>query len=245
MLLPKIKDKIIFRPGDLSGGFDKCWVPKSEEEKFWNSIYLILKGRLQFPLRQGKLNIDHYFGYFGYRFHPINLHPNYFHIGIDVMAGAGTNVYPVSQSVFEYSGFSELNGNYILLSHPEIKTEDGYTLHSMYIHLKSHNFRFNLFQKIIRELGGRKLTNIEIDPTTVIGEVGATGNIKGLVPHLHLQFEFRDSKRSVIAIDPMRAFGLGSSGNLTKSIQSLDEFKTFYTQHRQDLSPWSKLWDFR
>lgn len=241
-MLPAIKKDIMPRPGDLSGGFDVCSVPK--EGDLWEEVYNHLRRSLRSPIIAGTTDaIDPYFGYFGYRFHPVNLRPRYFHIGIDIMAEKNTAVYPVTQGVLEYAGFSALNGNYVLLSHPNIQTEDGYTLYSMYIHLETVNIRFTTIEKIIRELGGRRLTTKIITSDKSIGTVGATGNVRGLVPHLHLQLEFRDRERSIIAIDPARALGLSSGENLTKSLQSSQEFKGFYKQHRKNLTRWEGLWD--
>lgn len=244
MLLPSIYRKTILRPGFLPIEFDKCRTPNTEEKRFWNNFYDSLKNELQFPVKNSTDKIDPYFGYFGYRFHPVNLMPNYFHIGLDIMTETGMKIYPIAKSVFEYSGFSKLNGNYILLSHPELKTEDGYILYSMYLHLQKSYFHFNALQKIIRGLGGRSLTNIEINIFTSLGEAGATGNIKGLVPHLHLQLELRNKNGSIVAIDPAKALGLESKVNLTRQIKTIEEFKKFYDQNKEKLLKWSKLWNF-
>lgn len=244
MIFRAIKKQAIPRPGDLSGGFDKCLVPSPKEEKFWESIYAELKNQLQFPILGGEATVDPSFGYFGYRFHPVNFRPRYFHIGIDIMAEKNAPVRPVAKGVFEYSGFSNLNGNYLLISHPDIKTEDGFVLYSMYIHLEHFTMRFNLLEKIIRELGGRRITNKVIKSSDNIGEVGATGNIRGLVPHLHLQLEFRKSDGTVIAINPAQALGIASHENSTAQIKSLEEFKRFYQSNKINLSRWARLWDF-
>ena len=60
---------------------------------------------------------------------------------------SGRNIYPVLPGILEYSGYGAVNGHYILLSHPQIQTEDGYILHSMYCHLKKPLVKFNSYQK--------------------------------------------------------------------------------------------------
>ncbi len=244
MLIPAIKEYTIARPGNLSGGFDVCFVPKPEEEVFWRNLYEVIKGDVKSPLSRKGIEIDPYFGYFGYRFHPVIMRPDYFHIGIDMMARKGEMVYPVANAVLEYSGSSTLNGNYILLQHPEIKTEDGFTLHSMYMHLNTFFIEFTLLEKVMRELGAKKLTTKKIfTDGKPIGEVGATGNVRGIVPHLHLQMEFRNRAGVIIAIDPGKALGFTPQENFTKTIKSKAEFMDFYQQHKKNLIHWEGLWD--
>lgn len=244
MLLPAIQNKIVLRPGESFGVFEKCFVANPDEQEFLESFSSKFKNVFQYPVSDRFL-IDPFFGYFGERFHPVILKPKYFHIGIDIMAKAGVKVYPITDGFLEYSGFSRLNGNYVMLSHPEIRTQDGFTLYSLYLHLEKFYFRFNLFQKIVREVGLRKLVSIPTEKTKAIGEVGATGNIKGLVPHIHLQLEFRDEKRNVVAVDPVLMFGFYSKKNLTALISSSAEFQRFAADNASKLNPWSKLWDFK
>ena len=88
----------------------------------------------------------------------------------------------------------------------------------------------------------KKFATIPISLKDFIGEAGATGNVRGLVPHLHLQIEFRDKNGTIIAVDPILAFGIEKKENLTASISSLEEFWKFYKNHGDNLLPWSKLW---
>lgn len=244
MILPSIREKTILRPGDLSGGFSKCLIPKKDTDFFWGEVYKQLKEVLSSPLSKNIYSIDPDFGYFGYRFHPVNLKPNYFHIGIDIMGEKGESVFSTYEGIFEYSGFSNLNGNYVLLGHPEIKTQDGFVLYSVYMHLDRFFYSFRLFEKILRVMGMRKITDRKIEKFVVLGEVGATGNIKGFVPHLHFQLEFRSEDGVIIAIDPARALGLDVKKNLTKSISSVEDFKKYYQENKARLSKWAPLWNF-
>lgn len=243
MKLPAIKNKVVFRPGETFGRFDRCFVQNPIEMKFWGDFYYRLLEMLQCPVLERSLKIDPYFGYFGERFHPVILKPKYFHIGIDAMVDKGVKIYPVANGVLEYSGFSELNGNYVMISHPQITTQDGFTLYSFYLHLEKFYFHFNLLQKIFREIGMKRFAVILVNSKDSIGEVGATGNIRGLVPHFHFQLEFRDGKGVVIAIDPARALGIETKQNLTAPISSLEEFRRFCKNHGNKLLPWSKLWE--
>ena len=52
----------------------------------------------------------------------------------------------------EYAGFGSINGNYVFLSHPEITTEDGFTMCSLYIHLKNYKVRFGAPKKMLRKI---------------------------------------------------------------------------------------------
>lgn len=243
MKIPAIKDKTITRPGDVFGESGKCLVPALDQSEFWQKIYIDLSGELQYPILADRaFKIDPFFGYFGERFHPVVLRPKYFHIGIDVMTDKGVKIQPVADGLLEYSGFSELNGNYVMMSHPRVVTQDGFTLYSLYLHLEKFYFRFNLLQKIFREIGMKRFAAIPVNSKDFIGEVGATGNIRGLVSHLHVQLEFRDFKGTVIAVDPALALGMAARKNLTASISSVEEFWRFAKINVSKLSPWSKLW---
>ena len=194
MKLPAIKNKTVLRPGYIPARFSECLIPDLRELEFWQGIYAELSKVLKCPVVDCASKIDPFFGYFGYRFHPVNLKPKYFHIGIDIMAEKGTGVIAVADGFLEYSGFSKLNGNYAMISHPEIITQDEFILHSLYLHLEKFYLRFNIPQKIFREVGIKRFAVIPVSSKDSIGEVGATGNVRGLVPHIHLQMEFRDKK---------------------------------------------------
>ena len=242
MKLPAIKNKVIIRPGEALGRFNKCFVPNPIETDFWSDLHYRLAKMLQCPILECGQKIDSFFGYFGERFHPVALKPKYFHIGIDIMADSGTKISSITDGILEYSGFSELNGNYVMISHPHIITQDEFILHSLYLHLEKFYLRFNIPQKIFREVGMKRFAVISVSSKDSIGEVGATGNVRDLVPHIHLQMEFRDKKGTIIAVNPALALGVGTKENLTASISSLEEFRKFYKYCGNNLLPWSKLW---
>lgn len=235
-MLPSIKDKVIPRPGIISKKFTKCFVPNPSKEYFWNFLYQEIFKSVKSPIVDPK--IDPYFGNFGFRFHPIELIPNYFHIGVDIMAEKGTKVCPVANGLFEYSGYEEVNGKYVMISHPQIQTEDGFTLFSLYLHLQNYNFHFNIIKKIFRKMGFYSLTKIPIKENDIIGEVGDTGNAKS-IPHLHLQLEFRNKNGVIVAINPALALDLSFKENLTSKISDVKELKEF-AENNQAISKWIK-----
>lgn len=171
------------------------------------------------PLRGGvleKINDD--YGFFGSRFHPITLQPYYYHIGIALDARARQQVRPLFNGVLEYSGYGVLNGYYVILSHPNIQTEDGYILHTMYCHLKSPLVKFNSYQKMLREisLGSYPLVDVCLD--TVLGLVGSSGDTIGDEPKLYLQCDFRKYGEQSIALDPMNFYSDGIYINKSKRL---------------------------
>ena len=87
-----------------------------------------------------------------------------FHTGSDITLPIGTEVRPISWGTVTETGYSERNGNYVIISHLP-GTE------SRYLHLDS-----------ISVVKGEKL-----NPLSVIGTVGNTGLSTGS----HLHFEIR------------------------------------------------------
>lgn len=234
-----ISDKIIKRPNSQVEHF----IPDSTFDTFWIDFYehLRITKNLDLPFPTEENSINPYFGYFGYRFHPITFKPNYFHIGIDIDKEIGAKVHPIANGIFEYSGYGNQNGTYLMLSHPQIQTKDGYKMYSLYLHLEKALLSFNLLQKTFRSVGFIKSTNRQILKDKVIGISGDSGNSKDIFPHLHLQIEFRkQSENKVVIIDPAKAIGLNSRVNLTKDIQTFSDFKKFYLEHSTDLINWSK-----
>ncbi|MEZ4103386.1 MAG: hypothetical protein R3B55_02430 [Candidatus Paceibacterota bacterium] len=63
-----------------------------------------------------------------------------------------TPIKPILDGVLEYSGFGHVNGHYVFLSHPEIITEDGFKMYSLYMHLKQPLVKFNSYQKMLRQI---------------------------------------------------------------------------------------------
>jgi len=242
--LPDISNKASARPGTYKS-HTQILIPSMTQELFWNDFYSALNNskELTFPIENGENKINPFFGYFGLRWHPINFTPMYFHIGIDIMEEIGYKVRNIAYGELEYSGFAEINGRYIMIRHPHITTADGFTLYSIYMHLKESFVGFNFIQKIGRELPIKNFVKYKVESASVIGAVGNTGNQLGTVPHLHFQLEFRnEAKKTKIAIDPAQAFGLRVNRNLTTDISDKQEFKAFYDDHQIELNPWLKFW---
>jgi hypothetical protein len=86
-----------------------------------------------------------------------------------------------------------------------------------------------------------KVSNKQIHTGQDIATVGDTGNKLGVVPHLHLQFEFVKNNEHVM-INPLTLFNLNSKQNLTADFISESEFKSFYQIHAGELFPWKKFW---
>lgn len=178
---------------------------------FWVDIKkTLLSLSVRPPLRGDMLSrINKEYGFFGSRKHPVTGKEHYYHIGVEIDARARQQVRPILHGILEYSGFSIENGYYVLLSHPQIQTEDGYILHSMYCHLKKPLVKFTAYQKMLREISLGTYPLIEISPDTVVGLVGSSGNTIGDKPKLYLQIDFRKYGEQVIALDPMNFYYKG------------------------------------
>ncbi len=180
-------------------------------EDFWKEMKKsFFELSLQTPLRGDILKkIDPQSGFFGSRVHPVTGAPDYYHIGIEIEAKARQQVKPLLKGILEYSGFHIANGYYVLLSHPQIQTEDGYIFHTMYCHLKKPLVSFTAYQKMLREISLGTYPLIEIDKNTVLGLAGNTGESVGSKPKLYLQTDFRKDGEKPIAVDPMNFFSRG------------------------------------
>lgn len=235
-----ISDKVIKRPGSKETHF----IPDPALHVFWEDLYfeLLNSKQLRFPFDNSSSRINPFFGYFGFRFHPIKFKPDYYHIGIDIDQEIGQKIYPITNGIFEYSGYGQENGKYIMLSHPEYQTKDGFVMYSLYLHLESTNLSFNYLQKILRTVGLKKLTDKIVDYKQAIGLSGDSGNSKNIFPHLHLQIEFRNNLQDkIILIDPAKALGLFTDNNSTKHIKDFSEFKVFCLNHKVELANWLPL----
>lgn len=241
-MLPAISHKIEKRPGNVPASH---YVPDNDAE-FWDSFYSQISRLFQLiqPIGDISILINPYFGRFGYRWHPVAAKPRYFHIGIDVHTQMGTPITAIDNGIFEYSGFAPLNGNYVVISHPHIVTEDGFVLNSIYMHCHKVAHRFNLFRKVYRKYVSKRpgWVNIPIAKSEIIGTVGNTGVEGGYAAHLHLQFDFvsADGKKRV-SVDPAKMLGLEIAPNLTSEIRDVEEFQGFYKQYKPDLSIWSRF----
>jgi murein DD-endopeptidase MepM/ murein hydrolase activator NlpD len=235
--LPNMTNKFIPRPDNV-----KHFIPDMDNENdYWDFFFSKIRNLfpLKFPVLNGENLIDKFTGNYGYRWHPVKQQPNYFHAGIDININAGTEVFAVAEGIFEYSGFHPVNGTYILLSHPQICTEDGFTLFSSYLHLSKYMVKFSIIHKIFRELGFRKITNKRIRKGQLIGLSGDTGNSVDVYPHLHLQLEFRKEEK-IIIINPCELFGIKSFNNITAEIKRKEDFKNLIIEN-DELKKWTKF----
>lgn len=241
-LLPPLENRFLERPGVFAGKA-KHVIPNLTYDEFWEDLYARLSQvpGLQFPIKKGNKHIDPHFGHFGFRWHPVTHTPQYFHIGIDIPNKVGTLAYALLPGIFEYSGFTETNGKYVLLSHPEIKTDDGFYLYSMYMHLSKYAVRFTRYEKMLREISFHTYPKIPITTTRAIGRVGATGNLRGMITHLHVQIELR-RKDTIVALDGARVFGIASKQNTTADLKTNEEFDQFSKLHKSSLEDWQDVW---
>ena len=169
------------------------------------------------------------------RYHPVKKIGNYFHTGIDFDGKTKTPITPITKGILEYSGFGLINGKYIMLSHPEIRTKDGFVLHSLYLHLRDLKISFTSYQKMLREVSFNSYPLIEIGTDKTIGLLGQTGNAKGY-PHLHLQLEFRNEKGDIILIDPVPVMGIPPGESLTKDIKDESEYSVFLQKNKDQMA---------
>lgn len=240
-ILPPIEDRIVARPGAYKSKTAQ-YIPDLSYNEFWEDFYTrIRKTGLLFPLRDQVANIDPCFGYFGLRFHPVTHTPHYFHVGIDALGTLGTPIYPIGAGVFEYSGFTETNGKYVVISHPEIKTHDGFVLWSLYMHLSQVEIKFSQYQKMLREVSFHSYPTIPVPATQLIGKMGDTGDLRGMPVHLHLQLEFRN-RDTIVVVDPAEVFWFPHHDNVSASVLTEAEFKIFCKNYKEMLKPWAPIW---
>ncbi|MFT7557964.1 MAG: hypothetical protein ACI83D_000640 [Planctomycetota bacterium] len=231
--IPTIFDKAIPLPGGLQTK-NKYFIPSPEYSEFWDNFYQHIHKHhtFQFPISEAGDAVNPFFGYFGYRFHPLRHIPRSFHIGLDITCPSGSLVHPVADGVLEYSGYGMVNGNYVLLSHPNIVTEDGFTLHTIYMHMRNTCVGFTRYQKMLREISLHSYPVIAMADDTILGLAGDTGNPKGKHTHLYMQCELRDPKGRSVAIDPARVLGMLHQENLTQDTDSFDGLQELYREHK-------------
>ena len=124
--------------------------------------------------------------------------------------------------------------------------EDGFVLHSLYMHCKTVNVEFSCFQKFLRRFicTDIPLSNLAIGQHEIIGLIGSSGHKFKYTPHLHLQLEFIAMKKNIrVAVDPIRMYGHESSDNLSASLNNMDDFKLFYKENFHELSEWRKFFE--
>lgn len=199
-------------------------VPNMKENRiFWDNIYeYILSLKFNFPIEntiEGSINPD--FGYFGSCVHPVTKESFYFNTGIALDLNSGQEIHPVLPGILEYSGYGAVNGYYVLISHPQIQTEDGYIFHTMYCHLKKPFIKFNSYEKMLREISLGSYPIKEIDSQKILGLASTTGLARDNQPGLYLQFSFRKFDQTPIVIDPLRAYS--KEGNINKTATLFDQ----------------------
>lgn len=220
IVLPPLFEKTVPRPHKPN--FEEQYrIPDIyNDNDFWEKIYDYLSSlKFHSPvLRDIKKYINKQFGCFGYRVHPVTREPRYYHVGVSLDLRAGRKIYSILHGVLEYSGYGAVNGYYVLLSHPQIQTEDGYVFHSMYCHLKKPLVKFNSYQKMLREISLGSYPIIEIDTKTILGLASTTGVSRENHPGLYLQFSFRKLDHTPIVVDPLRSYGLTQMINSTATL---------------------------
>lgn len=205
--LASLKKITIPRPNTLLFE-EKCYIPGEIFKKDWSKIYEQLRTfSLKSPIRENFLDyIPKETGFFGFQTHPQTKKENYFHLGISLALPSNTKIFPVLSGILEYSGYGAVNGHYVLLSHPEIQTEDGYVLHSMYCHLKKPLVKFSSYQKMLREISLGSYPLVEIAEDTELGIASFSGVASKDTPTLYLQLSFRKFGEDPIILDPARVF---------------------------------------
>lgn len=234
--LPAISRRVIPRPMCQVAHFLPDLL---EHTSFWEDFYINLREHLFVePVEVMSSCIDPYTGYFGLRWHPMKRHPSYFHAGIDVNVPEGSEVVATGDGIFAYSGYHGVNGCYILLSHPDLCTADGFVFHSFYMHLSSSFIRFSFPEKLMRKCSGDRFPCKRVTRGMRIALSGDTGIAKGY-PHLHFQLEFRHEGKAVL-IDPCRVLGIPSRENLTAFVRTEAEFEEIVDK-RKELAFWRRI----
>jgi len=240
-LLPPIRPLITLRPGrdEIKSTH---FIFKSENKKIHKIYEAIRILNPQSPVEEDKFSIDHFFGCFGYRFNPSTCMPRSFHSGIDMTAKQHTKVYPIAGGIFEYSGYAIKNGQYILLSHPDIVSEDGFVLYSAYMNLQKRFIDFTKYQKMLREISFHSYPTIPIPRSMQIASVGNSAYSVNVSHHLHLQFELRHKDGTTVVIDPALVLHLKQRKNKTHEIKTKKAFKEFYLKNEKALKKWYPHW---
>ncbi len=241
MKLPSIEGKLRRRPGASRKTKQPIYVPDEKKyPKFWREWYQALDATRLFelPFEDAEQSINPFFGYYGFRWHPVAHEPDSFHTGLDFSASKKTDVGAVANGILEYSGYDVMNGNYVMLSHPEIILENEDRLMTIYMHLRSNVVKFTSYQKMLREISLHTYPEIPIKKEETIGEVGNSGEITGSDIHLHLQVQIKRKKGGVVALDPARVLGIIPKQNMTATIENDQDFCDFYKEHQSELERW-------
>lgn len=204
-------------------------IPDIHQKVFWEKIYdTLLDHKFYSPVvRNIKQYINPLFGYFGRCVHPTTHEIGYFHSGVELEFSSTRKIFPIAPGILEYSGYGAINGYYVLLSHPDVRTEDGYVLHSMYCHLKKPLVKFSSYQKMLREISLGSYPEIPIEAKQELGTAGNSGVTRDDVPRLYLQLDFRKYGEQPIVIDPLLVLNGQEGINKTASITSVGELESF------------------
>lgn len=225
------------------------FVPDDERSDFWNAMYHIIaqSEEMVLPVRNAEKKINPYFGYFGERWDLSDFSHHSYHNGIDIESRRKTKVHAMADGILEYSGYGIINGKYIMLSHPQITTEDGFTLHSLYMHLHHLDFAFSSYQKMLRQISLNTYPVIPVTRDAIIGSIGKTGesNYPDQFTHLHFQVEFRNKEGTVVHIDPLRVLGISPKVNMTVGLTTKKQFLDIYLKNRKDIfqRKLEKVWE--
>ena len=235
--LPAIEGTYLPRPGPVRESLAHR-VPDPAHAETWQQVSEAVATELALPESMAGAPVCPHFGGFGWRWHPRKL-VHYFHAGIDLLLPEGDPVRPVGPGTLLGAWRREVNGNYVVLTHPLV-TEDGFRLHSLYLHLRDRTVGYSAVQKVLRRSAiARPWLERSVAGDEVIGRVGDTGYGEGGVVHLHLQLEWRrEEDPAVVLFDPRPVLGLGLEPNLTADIASLEEFLDHRAQHEEALRLW-------
>lgn len=230
-ILPKIERTTKARPNRPL--YEQPYqIPDEIHGELWDEVYTFLFALdILFPVPEKKIDkcVNEQYGYFGYRVHPVTKEAKYFHAGISLDLSHEDSVYPVRDGVLEYAGYGAANGYYILLSHPDIVTEDGYVFHTMYCHLKKPLVTFSSYQKMLREISLGSYPVVSVSTKTKLGTASVSGLSRDNHPGLYLQCSFRKMDKPPIVVDPYRIYTNKIRTNTTAEIVNPKDIITLYT----------------
>jgi len=233
--LPSLIDKISARPNRPL--FEQtCVIPDNKNyNEFWKEIYYFLRAiEFKSPIvKDIEKFINKDFGFFGFRVHPVTHEPKYFHVGLSLDLKRDQKIYPIYPGVLEYSGYGAVNGYYVLLSHPGIVTEDGYTFHTMYCHLKKPLVKFNSYQKMLREISLGSHPTISINMETCLGIASTSGISRAEYPGIYLECSFRKFDETPIIIDPLRLYAVRAKKNTTADLIKIKEINALFKSSKK------------
>jgi len=209
---------------------EKYRIPDSKQTEFWDKVYTFLfAANFSSPVKRNIASyINPLFGYFGFRAHPVTLASRYFHVGVSLDLQHGRKIYPARKGVLQYAGYGAINGYYVLLSHPDIVTEDGYVFHTMYCHLKKTHVGFNSYQKMLRKISLNSYPIIPVDTKKILGTASTSGVSRENHPGLYLQCSFRKDGETPIVIDPYRLYYTNVKINETADMIDQDHIKELF-----------------